>query len=92
MDRLLEMQTFCTVVEAGSFVAASENLGMSKAAVSRYVSELETRLGVRLLQRTTRRLSLTGARCFMSDAGSCWPVLKRQKRKLPPAMMSQEAR
>ncbi len=60
MDRLLEMQTFCTVVEAGSFVAASENLGMSKAAVSRYVSELETRLGVRLMQRTTRRLSLTG--------------------------------
>lgn len=60
MDRLLEMQTFCNVVEAGSFVAASENLGMSKAAVSRYVSELESRLGVRLLQRTTRRLSLTG--------------------------------
>lgn len=60
MDRLLEMQTFCAVVEAGSFVSASESLGMSKAAVSRYVSELEARLGVRLLQRTTRRLSLTG--------------------------------
>ncbi len=60
MDRLLEMQTFCAVVDAGSFVAASESLGMSKAAVSRYFSELEGRLGVRLLQRTTRRLSLTG--------------------------------
>ena len=59
MDRLLEMQTFCSVVDAGSFVAASENLGVSKAAASRYVSELEARLGVRLLHRTTRRLSLT---------------------------------
>ncbi|MEC7815782.1 MAG: LysR family transcriptional regulator [Pseudomonadota bacterium] len=59
MDRLQEMQTFCAVVDAGSFVAAADALGMSKAAVSRYVSELEARLGVRLLHRTTRRLSLT---------------------------------
>ncbi|MDF0750744.1 LysR family transcriptional regulator [Marinobacter sp. 71-i] len=59
MDRLLEMQTFCAVVEAGSFVAASESMGVSKAAVSRYINELESRLGVRLLHRTTRRLSLT---------------------------------
>ena len=60
MDRLLEMQTFCAVVEAGSFVAASDALGMSRAAVSRYLGELESRLGIRLLHRTTRRLSLTG--------------------------------
>lgn len=59
MDRLLEMQTFCAVVEAGSFVSASEGMGVSKAAVSRYINELESRLGVRLLHRTTRRLSLT---------------------------------
>ena len=59
MDRLLEMQTFCAVVEAGSFVAASDALGMSRAAVSRYLGELESRLGIRLLHRTTRRLSLT---------------------------------
>jgi DNA-binding transcriptional LysR family regulator len=61
MDRFLEMQTFSTVVDAGSFVKAAESLGLSKAAVSRYVGELEARLGVRLLQRTTRRLSLTEA-------------------------------
>lgn len=60
MDRFLEMQTFGAVVDAGSFVKAADALGMSKAAVSRYVGDLETRLGVRLLQRTTRRLSLTG--------------------------------
>lgn len=59
MDRFLEMQTFNAVVDAGSFVKATDTLGMSKAAVSRYVVDMETRLGVRLLHRTTRRLSLT---------------------------------
>ena len=55
------MSSFVAVVEAGSFVAAGEVLRVSKAAVSRGVIELETRLGARLLQRTTRRLSLTEA-------------------------------
>jgi len=59
MDKFVEMQTFAAVVDAGSFVKAANALAMSKAAVSRYVGDLETRLGVRLLQRTTRRLSLT---------------------------------
>ena len=59
MDRFLEMQTLTAVVDAGSFVIAAETLGVSKAAVSRHIAELERRLGVRLLQRTTRRLSLT---------------------------------
>ena len=59
MDRALEMTVFTAVVEAGSFVGAVEGLRMSKAAVSRHVDALEQRLGVRLLQRTTRRLSLT---------------------------------
>lgn len=61
MDRALELQVFCTVVDKGSFTAAVEALGMSKAAVSRHVGALEERLGARLLQRTTRRLSLTEA-------------------------------
>ena len=60
MDRFLEMQTFGAVVDAGSFVKAAEALGLPKAAMSRYVGDLEARLGVRLLHRTTRRLSLTG--------------------------------
>jgi DNA-binding transcriptional LysR family regulator len=59
MDRALEMSVFAAVVEAGSFVGAVDALRMSKAAVSRHVDSLEQRLGVRLLQRTTRRLSLT---------------------------------
>ncbi|MEY4762992.1 MAG: hypothetical protein RLZZ200_2848 [Pseudomonadota bacterium] len=59
MDKYLEMRVFAAVVDAASFVAASDTLGLSKAAVSRYVSELEQRLGVRLMHRTTRKLSLT---------------------------------
>ncbi|MDD2880713.1 MAG: LysR family transcriptional regulator [Rhodoferax sp.] len=59
MDRFLEMQTFNAVVDAGSFVKAADALNLSKAAASRYVVDMETRLGVRLLHRTTRRLSLT---------------------------------
>ena len=55
------MEHFVAVVEAGSFVAAADGLRLSKAAVSRNVIELEGRLGARLLQRTTRRLSLTEA-------------------------------
>ncbi|MTV37203.1 LysR family transcriptional regulator [Duganella radicis] len=59
MDKFLEMQSFAAVVDAGSFVKAASALGMSKAAVSRYVGDLEARLGARLLHRTTRRLALT---------------------------------
>ncbi|HNC27646.1 LysR family transcriptional regulator [Accumulibacter sp.] len=59
MDKYQEMRVFAAVVEASSFVAAADSLGMSKAAVSRHVAELEQRLGVRLMHRTTRKLSLT---------------------------------
>ena len=59
MDKLQAMLVFSKVVEAGSFVGAAERLNLSTTAVSRYVAELERQLGVRLLQRTTRRLHLT---------------------------------
>jgi DNA-binding transcriptional LysR family regulator len=59
MDRFLEMQAFVAVVDAGSFVRGADEIQMSKSVVSRLVAELEQRLGIRLLQRTTRRLSLT---------------------------------
>lgn len=61
MDRFAAMQAFVAVVDAGSFVRGAEAIGQSKAGISRYVGELEAQLGVRLLQRTTRRLSLTEA-------------------------------
>jgi DNA-binding transcriptional LysR family regulator len=53
------MRVFAAVVDAGSFVNAAETLDLSKAAVSRIVADLEARLGVRLMHRTTRRQSLT---------------------------------
>ncbi len=59
MDRLHALEVFKTVVEKGSFVKAAETLGLSTTAASRTVSDLETLLGVRLLQRTTRRIGLT---------------------------------
>jgi len=61
MDRLLAMKVFASVVEAGSFSRAAEQLHISNTAASRHVAELEQHLGVRLLQRSTRRLSLTDA-------------------------------
>jgi DNA-binding transcriptional LysR family regulator len=59
MDKYQEMRVFTAVVDAASFVGAGDALNMSKAAVSRHVSDLEQRLGVRLMHRTTRKLSLT---------------------------------
>src|ERR1700688_1582855 len=59
MGKVQEMSSFVAVVDAGSFVGAAEATGVSKPAVSRHVAELEQRLGTRLLQRTTRRLSVT---------------------------------
>src|SRR5580765_2716577 len=59
MDRFQAIRAFAKVVESGSFVRAAERLATSVSAVSRHVAELEAHLDVRLLNRTTRRLSLT---------------------------------
>ena len=61
MDRLTAMRVFVEVAEAGSFSAAADKLDMSRAMVTRYVGELERWLGARLLQRTTRSVTLTDA-------------------------------
>lgn len=59
MDKLTRIKAFTLVVETGSFSAASERLDISRAATSKYVSQLEAQLGVRLLNRTTRHVSMT---------------------------------
>jgi DNA-binding transcriptional LysR family regulator len=61
MQDLNDMVYFAEVVDRGGFAAASRALGVPKSKLSRRVAELEARLGVRLLQRTTRKLSLTSA-------------------------------
>ncbi|MEL6952636.1 MAG: LysR family transcriptional regulator [Pseudomonadota bacterium] len=77
MDRLTEMEAFATVVDQGGFTDAAKKMGISKSAVSKHVSSLESRLGARLLNRTTRRVSPTEiglayydrARRVLNDAG-----------------------
>lgn len=59
MNQLEDMRIFVATVDAGSFTAASEKLGLSKQFVSRRLMSLEARLGVRLLNRSTRRLHVT---------------------------------
>jgi DNA-binding transcriptional LysR family regulator len=61
MDRLLAMRVLSAVVDTGSFSAASRKLGLPLATVSRRIAELEAYLGMRLLNRTSRRLDLTEA-------------------------------
>ena len=60
-DRLNGMRVFAQVVEAKSFSGAANRLGMSKSLASRHVTALEKALSVKLLNRTTRKLSLTEA-------------------------------
>lgn len=66
MDSLTSMKVFGTIVEAGSFASAARRLRLSRAVVTKHVAALEDRLKVRLLERTTRRLSVTeaGARYY----------------------------
>ena len=59
MDRFRTMESFVRVVRAGSFTVAATQLGLSRALVSRHIGDLEDRLGVRLLNRSTRSLHLT---------------------------------
>lgn len=60
-DVLTGMRVFTTVVDTGSFAAAADKLDLSRGMTSRYLAQIEKHLGVRLLNRTTRRLSLTEA-------------------------------
>lgn len=61
MDIVDELKAFVATAQTGSFTGAAEQLGVSNRLTSKYVAELEARLGVRLFQRTTRRVGLTPA-------------------------------
>lgn len=68
MDRITSMRVFVQAAHAGSLSAAARHLGMSAAMATKHVNALEARLGVKLFQRTTRRLSLTEAGSHYLDA------------------------
>jgi len=78
MDKLAAMQTFVRVVDSGTFTRAADLMSVPKSTVSRLVQELEKELGVRLLHRTSRQLTLTqegqayyeGAIRVLDDVGS----------------------
>lgn len=78
MDRLASMAAFVKTVEVGSFAAAASALNMSPQMIAKHVSWLESRLGTRLINRTTRRQSLTDIgkayydRCKMVLADADW--------------------
>ena len=76
-----EMNAFVRVVERGSFAAAADDLGVTPSALSKLVTRIEDRLGVRLLTRTTRKLALTaeGERVSSPAAGTSSPRSKPPK-------------
>ena len=78
MDRIAGMEAFVAVVEAGGFQAAARQLGVSRALVSKRLSALENTLGVQLLHRTTRRLSVTGPGSAFYE--SCQRILSEYPR------------
>jgi DNA-binding transcriptional LysR family regulator len=80
MSRLLEIEAFVAVAEQGSFVAAAELLQVSSSYTSKLVTRLEERLGVRLIQRTTRRHTLTpqGER-YLVDCQEAFEVLRHSE-------------
>jgi DNA-binding transcriptional LysR family regulator len=61
MDKLNNMQVFCRIVELGSFAAVAREMNLSAMMISKYMAQLEESLGVALLNRTTRQISLTEA-------------------------------
>lgn len=85
MDRLIAMQVFSEVAQRGSFTAAADHLEMTRVMTTRYVDELEKWLGTRLLQRSTRRLSLT-------EAGEACLVQCRQMLELSSHMQEASGR
>ena len=79
MDRLTEMEAFASVVDLGGFTDAARKLGLSKSAISKHVSSLEARLGARLLNRTTRRVSPTEiGLAYYDKARKCLMTLSKR--------------
>jgi DNA-binding transcriptional LysR family regulator len=84
------MQSFVEVIRLSSFSEAAKILGLSRALISRHITDLEKHLGVRLLTRTTRRITLTEA--GTEHFNFCQQIIKESKRKTPPSNGCKESR
>ena len=84
MDRLVSITPFVRVAESGGFTAAARRLNASTAAVSENVQALENALGVRLLNRTTRRVSRPRSAANITSV-ACRSCMTWRRRMTPPA-------
>ena len=82
MDRIDAMQAFVAVADLRGFAPAARKLGLSPSGVTRLIAALEDRLGARLLQRTTRSVTLTdvGAR-YLERVGAFSPTSRKPKNR-----------
>ena len=86
MDRFRTIESFVRVAHSGSFTKAARQLGLSRALISRRIIELEARLGVRLLNRSTRSVSLTTeGRAYLSRCKQVLDDMEAAERRLPEA-------
>lgn len=93
MDPLGAMRTFVEIVDQGSLTAAAGRLRVSLPVVVRTLAALEHRLGVRLLNRTTRRIHLTEVGpSFISAASALPPMSRRPNRQYPPSNVRRRER
>jgi DNA-binding transcriptional LysR family regulator len=88
LDRVTGMQVFARVAALGSLSAAARALGMSQTMATKHMASIEERLGVKLLHRTTRRLTLTEpGRRYLEAAERILAKSKKQRRRLPPSVL-----
>lgn len=84
MDKLEAMQVYVCVVDTHSFIRAAEVLGVPRSTVSRVVKELESWLKIQLLQRTTRKLSVTAeGRRYYEECKEYWQISRPWSRHFP---------
>lgn len=85
-NHFFEIRNFVTVTQMGSFTSAAQALGMTGSALSKSILRLETRLGTKLLHRTTRRVSLTNdGDAYLSDCKDAMAILDKAEKRLGSA-------
>lgn len=82
-NQFFEIRNFVTIAQTGSFTSAAQALGMTGSALSKSIMRLETRLGTKLLHRTTRRVSLTNdGDSYLNDCQSAMAILDEAEKRI----------